>query len=172
MDGVIRLSRLADYGIVIMTHMARAPERQQTAPEIAAQTHLPLPMASKILKGLVHAGLLVSYRGAKGGYGLARSARDISVADVIVALEGPIALTACIEHGPGECDIEALCPARANWRRINDAIREALDGITVMEMAQAVPAAFAVPMGGLAGRGRAHEGAPMTERRAVAAQAE
>ena len=106
-------------------------------------------MASKILKGLVHAGLLVSYRGAKGGYGLARSARDISVADVIVALEGPIALTACIEHGPGECDIEALCPARANWQRINDAIREALEGITVMEMAQAVPAAFGVPMGEL-----------------------
>jgi FeS assembly SUF system regulator len=172
MDGVIRLSRLADYGIVIMTHMARAPERQQTAPEIAAQTHLPLPMASKILKGLVHAGLLVSYRGAKGGYGLGRSARDISVADVIVALEGPIALTACIEQGPGECDLEALCPARANWRRINDAIRAALEGITVMEMAQAVPAAFAVPLGELAGGGRAHEGAPMTERRAVAAQAE
>ena len=169
---MIRLSRLADYGIVIMTHMARGPERQQTAPEIAAQTHLPLPMASKILKGLVHAGLLVSYRGAKGGYGLARSARDISVADVIVALEGPIALTACIEHGPGECDIEALCPARANWRRINDAIREALEGITVMEMAQAVPAAFGVPMGELAGRGRPNEGPLLMERRAVAAQAE
>ena len=172
MDGVIRLSKLADYGIVIMTHMARGPERQQTAPEIAAQTHLPLPMASKILKGLVHAGLLVSHRGAKGGYGLARRTREISVADVIVALEGPIALTACIEHGPGECDIEALCPARANWQRINDAIREALEGITLMEMAQVVPAAFGVPMGAVAGHGRAHQALAAVDRQAVEAQAE
>jgi FeS assembly SUF system regulator len=171
MAGVIRLSRLADYGIVIMTHMARAPERQQTAPEIAAQTHLPLPMASKILKGLVHGGLLVSYRGAKGGYGLARPARDINVADVIVALEGPIALTACIEQGPGECDLEALCPARANWQRINDAIRDALEGITLMEMAQAVPAAFGVPIGELPGRGRPHQASAVTDDRTAAVQA-
>lgn len=167
---MIRLSKLADYGIVIMTHMARGPERQQTAPEIAAQTNLPLPMASKILKALVHGGLLVSYRGVKGGYGLARSAQDISVADVIVALEGPIALTACIEHGPGECDIEALCPARANWQRINDAIRDALDGITLLEMAQAVPAAFGVPMGAVAGDGRSHQAPALVEGRAVGAE--
>ena len=175
---LIRLSKLADYGIVMMTHMARDAGRQQTAPEIAARSHLPLPMASKILKGLAHAGLLVSHRGAKGGYGLARSPHQISVADVIVALEGPIALTACIEHAPGECDIEALCPARANWQRINRAIREALEGITLMEMAQTVPAAFATPMRELAGRptsagaGRdAHDGLPAAGRRAVAAQA-
>jgi DNA-binding IscR family transcriptional regulator len=74
------------------------------------------------------------------------------VADVIVALEGPIALTACIEHTPGECDIEALCPARANWQRINRAIREALEGITLLEMAQTVPAAFAAPMRELTSR--------------------
>jgi FeS assembly SUF system regulator len=151
MCAVIRLSKLADYGIVMMTHMARGAGRQQTAPEIAAQSHLPLPMASKILKGLAHAGLLASHRGAKGGYSLARPAHRISVADVIVALEGPIALTACIEHGPGECDIEALCPARANWQRINRAIREALEGITLLEMAQTVPLAFAAPMHELAG---------------------
>jgi FeS assembly SUF system regulator len=152
MNAVIRLSKLADYGIVIMTHMASGPARHQTAPEIATQAHLPLPMASKILKGLAHAGLLVSHRGAKGGYGLARPAHAISVADIIVALEGPIALTACIEHGPGECDIEALCPARANWQRINRAIREALEGITLLEMARTVPAAFATPIRELAGQ--------------------
>jgi FeS assembly SUF system regulator len=177
-DAVIRLSKLADYGIVMMTHMARDAGRQQTAPEIAAQSHLPLPMASKILKGLAHAGLLVSHRGAKGGYSLARPTHRISVADVIVALEGPIALTACIEHGPGECDIEALCPARANWQRINRAIREALEGITLLEMAQTVPAAFAVPMRALAspppgaGAGRrTPDKLPAAGRRAVAAQA-
>lgn len=148
---MIRLSKFTDYGIVIMTHMASHPGRQHTAPEIAAESHLPLPMASKILKGLARAGLLVSHRGAKGGYGLARSAEAISVADVITALEGPIALTACIEQAPGECDIEALCPARANWQRINDAIRRALDGITMAEMARTVPPAFATLP--LAGRG-------------------
>jgi FeS assembly SUF system regulator len=168
---VIRLSKLADYGIVIMTHMASGPARHQTAPEIAAQAHLPLPTASKILKGLAHAGLLVSHRGAKGGYGLARPAREISVADVIVALEGPIALTACIEHGPGECDIEALCPARANWQRINRAIREALESITLMEMAQAVPAAFGVPRGEVADRGRSHQALPAMDRGPAVPQA-
>jgi FeS assembly SUF system regulator len=142
---VIRLSKLADYGIVIMTTMARHPEGCHNAPEIAAQSHVPLPMASKILKGLARAGLLASHRGAKGGYGLARSAERISVAEIIAALDGPIALTACIEDGPGECEIEALCPARANWQRINDAIRHALDGITLAEMTQAIPRAFGVP---------------------------
>jgi Rrf2 family protein len=106
-------------------------------------------MASKILKALARAGLLTSHRGAKGGYGLARPAEAISVADVISALDGPIALTACIEDGPGGCEIEALCPARANWQRINDAIRAALDDISMAEMAQAIPPAFRPPLLGL-----------------------
>ena len=139
---MIRLSKLADYGIVMMTNMARHPQRQHNAAEIAAESHIPLPTASKILKALARAGLLASHRGAKGGYGLARDAGAITVAQVIVALEGPIALTSCIEDGPGDCGIESLCPARANWQRINDAIRHALDEITMAEMADAVPAAF------------------------------
>jgi FeS assembly SUF system regulator len=138
---VFRLSRLADYGIVIMTHMARRADRQHNAPEVAAETLVPQPMASKVLKTLAREGLLVSYRGAKGGYGLARPAGAITVAEVITALEGPIALTACIED-EGMCDIERMCPARANWQRINEAIRGALDGITVAEMASSLPAAF------------------------------
>jgi FeS assembly SUF system regulator len=141
---VIRLSKLADYGIVILTHLARHPERQHSAAEIAQEAHLPLPMVSKILKTLARAGILASHRGAKGGYGLALAAQEISVADVITALDGPIAVTACIEDGPGECDIEALCPARANWQRINDAIRQALAGISLAEMTQTLPAAFAL----------------------------
>ncbi len=141
---MIRLSKLADYGIVIMTNMARHPQRQHNAGAIAAESHIPLPMASKILKALARAGLLASHRGAKGGYGLARPAERISVADVITALDGPIAVTACIENSPGECDIEALCPARANWQRINHAIRGALAGISMAEMAQSVPSAFAI----------------------------
>ncbi len=139
---MIRLSKLADYGIVIVTELARHPERTHTAPEMAAATHIPQPMVSKILKALARGRLLASTRGAKGGYRLARPADEVSVADVITALEGPIALTACIDDGPGCCDIEALCPARANWQRINDAIRGALAGITVAEMALTIPPAF------------------------------
>ena len=146
---MIRLSKLADYGIVIMTNLARQPGRHHNAPEVAAQSHIPQPMASKILKALARGGLLISHRGAKGGYGLARPADAISVADVISVLDGPIALTACIEDGPGGCELEALCPARTNWHRINDAIRRALDEISMAEMARTIPLAFGPPLVGL-----------------------
>jgi FeS assembly SUF system regulator len=142
---VIRLSKLADYGIVIMTHLARQPDRQQATPEIAAGTSVPQPMAGKILKVLARAGLLESHRGARGGYGLARDPRTITVAEIIEALDGPIALTECTETATSDCDLELLCPARTNWQRINEAIRTALGGITLAEMAQAVPAAFLLP---------------------------
>lgn len=144
---MIRLSRLADYGIVIMTTMARRPERQHTAAEIAHDSAVPPPMTSKILKALVRARLLESVRGARGGYVLARSPEGISVAQVIAALDGPIALTACVDDGRGDCGIEALCPARLNWQRLNDAVRGALEGISVAAMANSVPPAFAGPAG-------------------------
>lgn len=151
---MIRLSKLADYGIVIMTHLARHPERQQATPEIALATNVPQPMASKILKVLARAGLLRSHRGSRGGYGLARSAHVITVAAIIEALDGPIALTECSDVATSECDIELLCPARVNWQRINQAIREALSGITLAEMAQAIPSAFLLPeeLAGMAAR--------------------
>jgi len=146
---VIRLSKLADYGIVIATHMARHGDGQLTTPEIAVATAIPQPMASKILKLLTRADVLASHRGVKGGYGLARPAADITVAEVIEALEGPIAITSCLdEAGPGEdgdCSLVRLCPARANWQRINGAIRVALESITLAEMAQSIPFAFLLP---------------------------
>lgn len=142
---VIRLSKLADYGIVIATHLARHPDRQQTAPEVAGATSVPQPMTSKILKQLVRGDVLVSHRGARGGYGLARPAEQITVADVIEALDGPIALTSCIDPGPSDCGILSLCPTRANWQRINHAIRDALDGVTLAEMAHSIPTAFLLP---------------------------
>lgn len=143
---MFRLSKLADYGIVIMTNLARRPDRQLAAGEIAQESLIPQPTVSKILKMLTRAELLTSHRGAKGGYGLSRSSRAITVAEVITAIEGPIALTACIEEGSGGCDIKSLCPARANWQRINDAIRGALDGINIGEMALTIPEAFAAPI--------------------------
>ena len=142
---VIRLSRLADYGIVIATHLARQPDRQQTAGDVAAATAVPAAMTSKILKMLTRADLLVSHRGSHGGYSLARPAVSVSVAEVVEALDGPIAITTCTEPTPGDCSILNLCPARANWERINRAIRESLSEVTLAEMAHTIPTAFLLP---------------------------
>lgn len=144
---MIRLSKLADYGIVVSTHLAQMPSQALAASEIAEATHLPPPMVAKILKMLARADILVSQRGSQGGYRLNGNANDITVARIIEALDGPIALTACIDVAPGECEIEALCPARANWQRINDAIREALLQIPLAEMANTKPAHYRQPLG-------------------------
>jgi len=138
---VIRLSKLADYGIVIMTHLARPGGVQASAQEIALATRIPQPMAQKILKALAREGLLRSQRGVKGGYELAQAARLINVAQIIEALDGPIAITDCVERAQGDCLIESSCPARTNWERINSAIRDALEEVTLAEMAEAGSAA-------------------------------
>jgi FeS assembly SUF system regulator len=135
---MIRITKQTDYGIVLLTHFAAQPERYVSAPELAAETQLPLPMVSKILKVLVREGLLLSHRGVKGGYGLARAPREISMAQIIAALEGPIAITECIEVS-SDCSHEPLCPVRSNWHRINAAVRGALEGITLDEMAAPLP---------------------------------
>lgn len=132
---MIRLSRIADYGIVLLTELARVG-RSAATPELAARTRIAQPMAGKILKALAREGLLVSQRGAKGGYRLARPASSITVAEVIESLDGPIALTACVEAGHAACGIGSVCSARKNWHRINAAIRDALDGISIAEMAE------------------------------------
>ena len=131
---MIRITKQTDYGIVLLTHLAANPEHHYNAPELAAEARLPLPMVSKILKLLARESLLVSHRGVKGGYSLARQPEAISMAEIIAALEGPIALTECISV-EGDCSHEPLCPVRSNWRRINQAVRTALAGITLAEMA-------------------------------------
>jgi FeS assembly SUF system regulator len=131
---MIRITKQTDYGIVLLTHMAAYADRQFNAPDLAAEAHLPLPMVSKILKQLAREGLLLSHRGVKGGYGLARPPESISMAEIVAALEGPIALTECIVVG-GDCAYEPLCKVRSNWRRINEAVLGALSGLTLAEMA-------------------------------------
>jgi FeS assembly SUF system regulator len=135
---MIRITKQTDYGIVLLTHLAGQTERLFNAPELAAETHLPLPMVSKILKVLTREGLLASHRGVKGGYSLARLPEEISMAEVVAALEGPIALTECIEVS-GDCSHSSLCRVRGNWQRINEAVRGALEGISLAEMAQPEP---------------------------------
>jgi Rrf2 family protein len=98
------------------------------------------PTVSKLLAALARAGVLVSQRGAKGGYRLARAPEAITAADIVSAVDGPIALTVCIEHGSGACDVESLCPTRSGWRRINDAVRDAMKSVSLAELAFSVPA--------------------------------
>lgn len=147
---MLRMTKQTDYGIVLMTHMAIDPERRCTAPELATETMIPLPMVSKILKILSKSDLLVSHRGVKGGYALARDPGEITVAEMITALEGPIAFTECIEGAPGFCSQEAVCRLRGNWQRINMALTHALEGITLEELAHPLPPLVRL---GSAGRG-------------------
>lgn len=135
---MIRMTKQSDYGIVLMTRMAGAADELHTAAGLATEAQLPAPTVSKILKLLARAGLLESHRGVKGGYGLAREPEAISVAEIIGALEGPIAVTECIDDSPGECSQEPFCPVRGNWQRINLAIRQALEAITLAEMTQPI----------------------------------
>jgi len=137
---MIRLSRLADYGVVLACQMAVKADRCHNAFDLAAATGLPAPTVSKLLAALARAGVLVSQRGAKGGYRLARTPEAITAADIVSAVDGPIALTVCIEHGAGACDVESLCPTRSGWRRINDAVRNAMKSVSLAELAFPVPA--------------------------------
>lgn len=137
---MLRITRETDYGIVLMTTMAQAADQAHSAAVLARQCHLPPPMASKILKALAQAGLLSSQRGAHGGYVLARAAEQISVADVIEALEGPIAITECSTDDPESCVYKTYCGVNSHWNRINDVIRSALRSISLQEMCQLAPA--------------------------------
>ena len=132
---MLRMTKQADYGMVLLSHMASAPERRYAAPELAQETQLPLPTVSKILKLLSRAQVLDSHRGVKGGYSLAVDPEELSVSQMITVLDGPIAITECVEDSPGTCSQEANCQIRANWQRINNAVRGSLDSISLAELA-------------------------------------
>jgi len=134
---MLRLSKLTDYATVILSHMAKDGMKVHAAMEIAAITGIALPTVSKILKLLVNADVLVSTRGAKGGYALARVPEKISVAAVISALEGPIALTECSISQQG-CEQASGCEIRGNWSLINRAIHQALESVTLADMIKPV----------------------------------
>ena len=146
---MIRMTKQADYGIVLLTRLAGEPARVFSAAELAEAVHLPGPTVSKIMKLLARGGVLESHRGVKGGYCLARAAERISVAEIITALDGPIAITECIDDSPGECAQEPICAVRGNWQRINDGIRQALEAINLAEMSIpiAAPATRLVTLG-------------------------
>ncbi len=146
---MIKLSRTTDYGIVLMAHLAESGAgAQHNAREVAERTGLPAPMVSKILKALTREGLLASNRGAKGGYSLARRPEEISAADMITALDGPIGLTECTVH-PGQCVQESSCHVREPWQRINAVVRQALLDVTLADLARPPTSGATVPVSGL-----------------------
>ena len=130
---MLRLSKLTDYATVILSFMAKNEADVHAAMEIASVTGIAIPTVSKILKLLVNAKVLISTRGAKGGYALARAAEKITVANVIGALEGPIALTECSISLQG-CEQASGCDIRGNWSLINQAIHNALESVTIADM--------------------------------------
>jgi FeS assembly SUF system regulator len=123
---MIRMSKLTDYAIVLLAHLART-SGTLTAHELAGRSKVPLPTVSKLCKELSRAGLVLSHRGRRGGYALARAPESISVAQVVEALEGPIALTDCTSAGRDHCLIEDSCVARASWDPVSRAIHGALE---------------------------------------------
>ncbi|HEY9578634.1 MAG TPA: SUF system Fe-S cluster assembly regulator [Rhizorhapis sp.] len=132
----MRLSSLADYAVVVMSAIARHDgDMRFSATMLADETGVPLPTAQKLMGRLAGVGLLESARGTGGGFALARPAASISLADIIEAVEGPIAMTACIEETRHECALEENCRVRPHWSAVNGAIRGALAGVTLDSLA-------------------------------------
>lgn len=126
---------MTDYGVVVMAQLAQARDAVVTAPDLANAAGLPAPTVAKILKRMTQGGLVTSQRGIHGGYALSRSAEDISVADIIRALEGPVEVTACVDGATGDaCTVESLCPIRGCWDRVNAAVNRTLESMSLAEV--------------------------------------
>jgi FeS assembly SUF system regulator len=139
---MLRVTKLTDYASVVLTVLASDVEAVLSASELAERAHLETPTVAKVLKPLAQAGLVQAFRGVNGGYRLARAPSAITLAEIVEAIEGPLAMTECSTHD-GQCGIEHSCGARANWRRINDVVAEALRRVSLADM---LPPASAAPM--------------------------
>jgi len=139
---MIRLSKLTDYGFVILTRfVSDGSNGVHNARDVAAEVHLPLPTVSKLLKTFARAGLLTAHRGVKGGYSLARKPNEITVADIVMALEGPISMTECISgERDTSCMLELMCPMKGKWKSINDMLQSTLNGMTLDQIVAQIPA--------------------------------
>ena len=131
---MFRLSKLADYATVLMACLADEEVRLLSAQALAERTRLESPTVSKLLKQLAQVGLVQSTRGAAGGYRLARPANEISIADIITAIEGPLGMTECSIHH-GMCGRENFCTVSSNLRKISAAVESALREVTLVDMA-------------------------------------
>jgi FeS assembly SUF system regulator len=140
-ESMLRLSKLADYGVVIMTAAARAGRGGAascaglplSAAQVAALTGLPVPTVAKLAGQLARAGLLASQRGVAGGFALSRPAAAISLADIVEAIDGPIVLTHCGSDHQG-CDLALRCAVRPHWAPVSRAVRQALAAVSLAEL--------------------------------------
>ncbi len=123
---------MADYGIVVLSHMSHHDACLSSA-QIAEQTHIPEPTAAKVLKLLSHGGIVTSTRGVNGGYKLAANANEISAARIIEAIDGPVALTSCVDESTHKCEIASTCKLNGRWQKINGAVRDALGTLTLKD---------------------------------------
>ena len=142
---MLRVTRLTDYATVVLTVLAARPGMVLSAPELAEAAGLETTTVAKVLKPLAQAGLVEGFRGSGGGYRLARDAGAITLVEIVEAMEGPLGMTECSIHA-GNCGIEASCGVRANWRRINDVVADALRGVTLAQMLAPPPAAVPLRM--------------------------
>lgn len=131
---MIKLSNLADYAVVIMTAMANHAPQKLNAADVSGATGVPQATAAKVMGHLARAGLLESHRGIGGGFALAKLPVDICVADMIEAVDGPIALTNCIDQGPGDCSLTSICSMKPHWQIMNEAVRGAFEGVTLAQL--------------------------------------
>jgi len=136
---MIKLSNLADYGVELMCCIALKPAEVHSSAGLALGSHIPLPTVSKILGKMVRAGLLRSHRGLRGGFALAVQASDISIADIIEAVDGPVQLTNCLGEETSDCDRISNCGTRSQWYRINEAVKGALNRVPLSQMIESVP---------------------------------
>ena len=135
---MIRIAKMTDYGVLVGTHLASiAPGAVLSVAELSEATHIPAPTVSKVLKILSNGGVVKAKRGARGGYCLAKPAKDLPMSEVIEALEGPIAVTECaVEDAEGACVYEGSCSVQGNWKRINAVLQNALASVTLADMAR------------------------------------
>ena len=131
---MIRLSRFTDYAVLMLAELAGDESARASAADLAARTGLAEPTVAKILKILNRAGLVVSTRGATGGYMMARPAHTITVGDVITAVEGPLSITACADGHDDDCSLSNICAMNGRWGDVNAAVRNALDSVTLADM--------------------------------------
>ena len=134
---MFKINKLTDYATVVLIEIARN-RAVCSSQRIAEQTGIPIPTVAKLMKALNKAGLVASQRGAGGGYFLSRPAVSITLANVIQAVEGPIALTACVDTSDEHCNIESVCPVQGNWNRANSAVNAALSEVTLANMVEDV----------------------------------
>ena len=131
---MLRISKMTDYATVLLARLASVPDQQMTAGQLSAQSHIATPTVSKVMKLLHRRELVSSTRGLHGGYRLARPAAEITAAQILDALEGPMALIECAQQ-PHRCGIERTCGVGRAWQRVNHAIRRSLQEITLLELA-------------------------------------